>query len=65
MARVKIEDIIEDLSSEMKRALEDAVERVLPDSRFDRNHLYREFKRAVGRKCNTWERVPDSHVDVN
>lgn len=65
MARVKIEEIIEDLSSEMKRALEDAVKRILPGAEFDRNQLFREFRRAVGRKCSTWERVSDSHVDFD
>lgn len=65
MARIKIEAILDDLSSEMKRALDDAVKRILPDAEFNRNQLFREFKRAVGRKCSTWERVPDDHVDVD
>lgn len=49
----------------MKRALESAVERVLPDAEFDRNELSREFKRAVSRKCSTWERVPDRYVELD
>jgi hypothetical protein len=37
MARVKIEDIIvNDLSREMRNALEEAVREVLPDADFDR-----------------------------
>jgi hypothetical protein len=63
MARVKIEEIVEDLSTEMRRALEAAVKEVLPDAEFDSYKLFRAFKRAVRRKCSTWERVPDSHVE--
>jgi hypothetical protein len=65
MARVRIEEIVDHLSYDMKRALEDAVHRTLPDARFDRNHLFREFRRAVGRKCSTWEQVPDRYVEVD
>lgn len=65
MARVKIEEIIDHLDHGMKRALESAVARVLPDAEFDRNQLFREFKRAVSRKCSTWERVPDWYIELD
>lgn len=63
MARIKIEDVVDDLSTEMRSALEAAVKEVLPDAKFDRQQLFREFKRAVRRKCSTWERVRDEHVE--
>ena len=63
MARVKMEKIVDHLSSEIRRALVDAVEREIPGSSVDAYSLFREFRRAVGRKCSTWERVPDSYVD--
>lgn len=63
MAQVKIESIIEHLDYDMKLALEDAVSRVLPDADVDRNELYREFRRAVGRKCSTWVSVNDHDVE--
>lgn len=62
MARVNVEGIIDHLSSDMRRALEDAVRRQIPDAEFNRSALFREFRRAVYRKCNTWERVPDRLV---
>ncbi|MCE7517178.1 MULTISPECIES: hypothetical protein [Halomonadaceae] len=62
MAEVEIEEIIDHLSSEMKRALEAAVQDVKPDANIDRNDLFRAFRRAVRRKCNTWETVPDQYV---
>ena len=63
MARIKIEDIINNLSRDMNRTLEDAVKRTIPDADFDRHKLFREFRKAVGRKCSTWENVPDIFID--
>jgi hypothetical protein len=65
MARVKIEEIIDSLSSEIRNALEASVRQVIPNTQFDTHQLFREFKRAVGRKCNTWEPVPDQYVETD
>jgi hypothetical protein len=65
MARVKIEKIIEQLDSDLRKALRDAVRRVIPKVDFDERRLFREFARAVGRKCSTWETVNDSFVEKN
>ena len=65
MARVKIEEIVDHLSSEFRCALEDTVKKVFPEAKFDRNQLFREFSRNVGRKCNIWETVPDQFVEKN
>jgi hypothetical protein len=63
MARVKIEDIIDHLSSEMKKAMAAAVNQVAPDKDIDTVALYKAFVRAVRRKCSTWEQVPDHCVE--
>lgn len=63
MAQVKIEEIVDHLSSEMRRALEDAVAEVLGNVQYDSYELFRAFRRAVYRKCNVWEIVPDQYVD--
>jgi len=65
MARVKIEEVVDHLSSEIRKALTTAVNNVIPDAEFDERQLFREFRRAVGRKCNTWERVPDQYVETD
>jgi len=65
MARVKPEEIVDHLSSEFRRALEAAVREVIPEAEFDSYALFRAFRRAVGRKCNTWERVQDRHVEAD
>jgi len=64
MARVKIESVLEQLGSDLRKALRVAVHRVIPDATFDERTLFREFKRAVGRKCSTWERVNDRDVEL-
>jgi hypothetical protein len=64
MARIKIEGIVEHLDFDLRRALADAVKEVLPNGiHVDKYSLFRAFRRAVGRKCNTWERVPDRYVE--
>jgi hypothetical protein len=65
MARVKIQEIIEHLDSEMKKALKEAVKKEFPDIQINGNSLFRKFTRAVGRKCRTWENVPDYYVEVD
>ena len=62
MADVQIEEIVDHLSSEMRSALQETVERCVPGTNFDSHELFREFRRAVARKCNQWERVPDNYV---
>jgi hypothetical protein len=62
MAQVHMEGIVDHLSSEMRRALEAAVEEEIPDANVDAHSLFRAFRRAVGRKCNHWEAVPDQYI---
>lgn len=62
MAKVKIEDVVDHLSHEMKKALEDAVNQTVPNAHFDRNALFKAFKKAVYRRCSVWENVPDMYV---
>jgi len=62
MAEVQMDEIVDHLRSEMRRALEDAVREVAPNVQIDFHELYRSFRRAVRRKCNQWEQVPDDYV---
>ena len=64
MAKVKIEGIIDHLDSEIRQALESAVEETIPSATFDAYALFRAFQRAIDRKCSTWERVPDHYIDM-
>jgi hypothetical protein len=49
----------------MRKALADAVAQVIPGKDFDDRELFRAFRRAVGRKCSAWERVPSHYVKVD
>lgn len=63
MARVKIEDVIDHLDTEFRGALIDALRQVSPNTQVDAYEFFRAFKRAVYRKCSTWEYVPDHYVE--
>lgn len=65
MASVQMEEIVEHLRSEVRRALEDAVREVTQGQQvqFDSQELFRAFRRAVRRKCSQWEYVPDHCVE--
>ena len=65
MAKVNPEEIVDDLSREFRRALSDAASNTLPDVEFDDRELFRAFKRAVRRRCSTWEQVSDRHVKAD
>ncbi|HLP69935.1 MAG TPA: hypothetical protein VK181_20675 [Rhizobium sp.] len=65
MARIKPEEIVDDLSREFQAAQEEAVREVIPGVNANGSQLFYAFKRAVRRKCSTWERVRDSHVDAD
>jgi len=62
MAKIKLEDIVEHLDSEIKRALDYAVKHTLPDAEFNKQTLYRKFVRGIERYSSTWENVPDHCV---
>lgn len=63
-ARVKIDDILEHLDTELSRALEDAVRANLPGAEFDGRMLYKDFVKCAYRRCGTWEMVPDRCVEI-
>jgi hypothetical protein len=65
MARIKVTDIIDHLSVQIRGALDEAVERTLPGVEVDRAKLYREFRRALGARCKTWENAPNAAVDAD
>ena len=63
MAKVKIEDVVDHLSIEFRRALEETIKKHFPNQNFSSHEVYRTFIREVYRKCNVWENVPDHVVE--
>jgi len=64
MAKVKIEDVIDHLDTEIRRALEETIKSHFPNQNFNAREVFRTFVRMVGRKCSTWENVPDHYVEL-
>ncbi|MCS6767055.1 MAG: hypothetical protein MO847_12020 [Candidatus Protistobacter heckmanni] len=64
MARINMEGLLDDLGPQMRSAREMEAKEILPEAEVDKMELFRAFKRAIKRKCATWERVPDNHVDA-
>lgn len=65
MTRIKPEEVVEELSFQFRRALSLAVTEILPGAQFDEHELFRAFRRAVHRKCNPWENIKDSSVEID
>jgi hypothetical protein len=64
MAEVQIEEVVDHLSSEFKKTLDDVMQQYAPNASYDRNELFRFFRRRVYRHCNVWEDVPDQFVKI-
>lgn len=62
MAQIKVEDIVDHLSSEFKGALEATIREIFPDQIVNKQQLFRVFKKKIYKKCNIWETVPDAYV---
>ncbi len=65
MARIKMVEIIDDLSVETTKSLSAAVKEVLPNSEFDEQILFRSFRKALNQKCYRWSKVRDSCIDLD
>ena len=63
MARIKVEEVLESLDHELRRALGDAVRQSIPNANFDERTLYKAFCKAAYRRCSIWETVPDMYVE--
>ncbi len=62
MPQVNVEHIVDHLSNDMRKALEAAVNEVMPDAEVDAYELFRAFRRAVARKCGGWQNVPEQFI---
>lgn len=62
MARIKIDGFLEHLDREIRQAIEAALMEVTPGAAVDAYAVHRAFKRALARKCSSWERIPDRYL---
>ena len=65
MARIKVEEVLDSLDSDLRVALGYAVRKFMPDAKFNDSELYKEFVRQAYRKCSVWEQIPDKYVECD
>jgi len=65
MARVRPQELFDQFNPQMRAALEEALNKMLPDAQVDRRMLYLEFRLALNRKFKQCENVPNSTVDAD
>ena len=65
MARIKVEEVLDSLGSDLRVALGRTVRNLVPGAVFDDRSLYQAFVREAYRKCSIWEEVPDSYIEKN
>ncbi|MDY0904533.1 hypothetical protein [Pedobacter sp. CFBP9032] len=63
MAKVKIEEIIDYIDTDIRKALSETIKKHFPNEDFNDREVFRTFKRMISRKCSSWENVPDGFVE--
>ncbi len=64
MARIKMEDIVEELDENFARVLKSVVDELVPENDFDSRRIMRVFRMRLERGFGNWEHVPDRCVDT-
>ena len=62
MAKVKIDDVVYQLTDEFKRALSDTMRQFAPNVQFSDVAAFNYFRQRVYQHCSVRENVPDSCV---
>ena len=63
MARVKLDEILDEHESDIRRAMGDILRRYAPDHKDSVSLVTRAFIRAVDRHTSQWTRVRESYVE--
>ena len=64
MARINMEDIVEELDDNFARVLKAFIDEVKPDNTLDKNAILRLFRMKLERGFSRWEHVSDRCVDA-
>jgi hypothetical protein len=64
MARIKPEEVVDELNFEFRAALGEAVKEIMLDAQFNVQQLFAAFKHAIRKRCRTWETGRDSYVEA-
>lgn len=62
MAKLNIEEVIDHLEDEMRKALQATLREHFPDLDFNSRAVFKTFKKQVEKKCNAWESIPNKFI---
>lgn len=62
MAKVKIEEVVDHLDLEFRKALQATLREHFPDQAFNARAVFKTFKKEVYKKCNDWESIPNKFI---
>ena len=64
MARINMEEIIEELDENFTSVLKSVFDKIVPDNTVDSRRIMRVFRMKLERGFAHWEYVPDRCVDM-
>ena len=64
MARINMEELVEELNDNFSRTLKAVIDEIAPDNNADERTIMRIFRMKLERGFERWEHVPDRCVDV-
>ena len=62
MAKVNIEEFVDHLDLEIRKALDATLREHFPDQDFNSRTVFKTFKAQVTKKCNSWESIPNKFI---
>lgn len=62
MAKLNIEELINHLDLEFRKALEATLREHFPDAEYNSRNVFKTFQKEIGKKCNAWENVPNKFI---
>ena len=64
MARINMEEIVEELDENFASVLKSVFDEIVPDNTVDSRQIMRVFRMKLERGFGHWEYVPDRCVDI-
>lgn len=62
MAKVNIEEFVDHLDLEIRKALNATLREHFPDQDFNSRKVFKTFQHEVVKKCNSWESIPNKFI---
>ena len=64
MARINMEEIVDELDDNFMRVLKSVFDEIIPDNNVESRQIMRTFRMRLERGFNRWEYVSDRCVDM-